>query len=118
MISGFKTQNLNLMINGLDKINWNKIDKNKKIILYRAVQGLFQTMKKHHNATLIILSFKIINKNIEITYVDNGAGIHNNILFLKNSLQNVENRIKTINGTLNFDLNIEKGYKLSFTFPV
>ena len=118
MISGFKTQNLNLIINGLDTISWNKIDKNKKIILYRTVYELFQTMKKHHNATLIILSFKIINKNIEITYVDNGAGIHNNMIFLKNSLQNVENRIKTINGTLNFDLNIEKGYKLSFTFPV
>jgi len=85
---------------------------------YKTINESLKTMKKHNNATLIILLFKIINKNIEISYKDNGAENHNNMIFLKNSLQNVENRIKTINLTLNFDLNIEKGYKLSFTFPL
>lgn len=118
MISGFKTQNLNLLTNGLDTINWNKINKNKKIIVYRVFQELFQNIKRYSNPTLIVTSFKIIEKNITVIVSDNGTGTKNDRIILENSIQNVENRIKTINGTLNFDNSIEKGVKLIFTFPL
>lgn len=118
MISGFKTQNLNLLVNGLDSIKWNKINKIKKIIIYRVLQELFQNMKKYDDVTLVVLSFKIIDKNIVIIYSDNGAKTQNDRIILKNDLQNVENRIKTTNGTINFDNYTENGFKISFTFPL
>lgn len=118
MISGFNTQNLNLLVNGLDSISWNKVDKNKKIVIYRILQELLQNIKRQNHATVIAISFKISEKKIAISYTDNGTETKNERIILKNSLQNVENRIKTINGTLNFDNNIEKGFKLSFTFPL
>lgn len=118
MISGYKTQEVNILLNGFDTVRWNQIEKNKKIILYRVLQELFLNMKKHSNASLVSVTVKIKDNIMTVLYIDNGNGIKNNPLILKNGLQNVENRIKTINGTLTFDNNSEKGFKLSFTVPL
>jgi signal transduction histidine kinase len=118
MISDHKSPEINILTNGFDTIRWNEIGKNKKIILYRVLQEFFMNMKKHSQATLVSVTFKIKDSNMTVIYIDNGIGASNNTLIFKNGLQNVENRIKTINGTLIFDNNSDKGFKLSFTFPV
>ena len=118
MISEFQTPDVNILLNGLDTVFWNQIDKNKKITLYRVLQELFLNMKKHSNATLVSTIFKVNENNLTVTYTDNGIGISNNALIFKNGLQNVESRIKTINGTITFDNNSEKGFKLSFSFAL
>ena len=64
------------------------------------------------------ISFKKDKKNIQITYIDNSTEIKEESVNLKKRLQNVENRIKTIKGTLNFESNQESGFKISFTFPL
>ena len=74
-------------------------------------------MKKHSQATLVSLTFKNFEKKIVIIYSDNGVGAYNRSIILKNGLQNVENRIKTINGNIIFDSNSKTGFKLSFNFP-
>lgn len=116
MISEFKTQDINIFSSGLDTIPWKQIDKNKKIILYRALQELFTNMKTHSKATLASITFKIKDKKIIVTYANNSVGTTKNNTALKNRLQNVESRIKTINGTLIFDTYSQSGFKLSFTF--
>ncbi|MEO6174861.1 MAG: ATP-binding protein [Flavobacterium circumlabens] len=118
MIAGFKTPNVNILLNGLDTIDWNKVDKNKKIILYRIIQELFANMKTHSEATLASITFKINNKKLSVNYTDNGVGITKNTFILKNGLQNVESRIKTINGTINFGTYSQSGFKLSFSFSI
>lgn len=118
MISEFKTSDVNILLNGFDTIPWNQIDKNKKITLYRVLQELFLNMKKHSQATLVSINFKIQNKIISINYSDNGARDNNKAIILKNGLQNVESRIKTINGSIIFDNNSKNGFKLSFDFPL
>lgn len=37
MILGFKMWELNILLNGFDNINWDEIEKNKKIIFYRVL---------------------------------------------------------------------------------
>jgi two-component sensor histidine kinase len=118
MISEFQTPDVNILLNGLDTILWNQIDKNKKITLYRVLQELFLNMKKHSNATLVTTIFKVNENNLTVIYTDNGIGKSDDTLILKNGLQNVESRIKTINGTITFDNNSKKGFKLSFSFPI
>ncbi|MEN2402722.1 tetratricopeptide repeat protein [Flavobacterium sp. MC2016-06] len=118
MIADFKTPNINILVNGIDTIPWNKIDKNKKITAYRIIQELFINMKKHSNASLVSAIFKIIDQNVVVICTDNGVGVPNGKIILKNGLQNVESRIETINGTINFDANSDKGFKVSFTFPL
>ncbi|KAF2506464.1 ATP-binding protein [Flavobacterium foetidum] len=117
MISGFKNTNLNIIVNGLNDIQWHKIEKNKKITIFRVLQELLGQMKAESNATLTSLVFKNTSKNITLIYTDNRIGIQKENFFFRNGLQNVENRIKTIKGTLIFDTN-ERGIKLSFTFPL
>ncbi|WP_264531121.1 tetratricopeptide repeat-containing sensor histidine kinase [Flavobacterium sp. N502540] len=117
MISGFKTPDLHIILNGFDAIIWNELEKSRKIILYRILQELFGNMKKHSQATLVSLTFKNFEKKIVVTYSDNGVGAYNRSIILKNGLQNVENRIKTINGNIIFDSNSKTGFKLSFNFP-
>jgi len=118
MISEFKSPDVNILLNGMDKISWNQIDKNKKITLYRILQELFLNMKKHSKASLVSIIFRVSENNLTVIYTDNGAGISSERLILKSGLQNVESRIKTINGTITFDNNSKKGFKLSFTFPL
>lgn len=118
MISEFQTSHVNILLNGLDTVFWNQIDKNKKITLYRVLQELFSNMKKHSNASLVSTIFKVNKNNLTVIYTDNGIGISDNTLIFKNGLQNVESRIKTINGTITFDKNSKKGFKVSFSFPL
>ena len=102
MMSSFSNNSINVLINGLDNMPFANIESSKKIIIYRLLQELLVNMKKHSNATLVVISFQYNNKKIEIKYSDNGVGISNDKIFLKNGLQNVENRIKAINGSINF----------------
>lgn len=118
MISEYKTEDVNIILNGFDTISWNTIDKNKKIILYRILQELLFNMKKSNSSSLVSIIAKKTDKKIAIQYTDNSneISIENNIL--EKRLQNVENRIKTIKGTLNFDTSLEKAFKINFSFPI
>ncbi|MBZ4037770.1 hypothetical protein K6T82_23640 [Flavobacterium sp. 17A] len=118
MISGYTTANLNIIINGLNSFSWSKIDRIKKITVYRVLQEIFDSLKNINNPSLASLTFKKDKKNITITYADNSREMEDKYINLKKRLQNVENRIKTIKGTLNFDEHSENGFKISFTFPI
>ncbi|MBS7232191.1 ATP-binding protein [Flavobacterium psychroterrae] len=118
MISGYKTSDINIILNGFDLITWNKIEKNKKIILYRVLQELFSNMKKHSQATLVSINLKKDEKKLTVVYNDNGVGTNKKTTISKNGLQNVETRIKTINGNIIFDNNLEKGFRLTFSIPL
>lgn len=117
MISQFKTSDVNILINGLNDINWVKIDKHKKIVIYRIVQEVFLNMKKHSDATLVGINFKVTERKLIIKYTDNGKGISINEIN-RNGLTIVQNRISNINGETYFDSAPEQGLKISFKIPV
>lgn len=118
MMSGFNTQEVHVITNGLDSINWLTIDRNKKIVLYRIIQELLVNMKKHSHCSLVALTFKKIANELQITYNDNGVGAVLEQIKSKNGLQNVENRIRVINGTITFDTKSNKGFKVHFIIPI
>lgn len=118
MISGFKTTELNILLNGLETISFEKIEKNKKIIIYRVLQELLINMQKHSYASLIGISFKKTNKNILVNYTDNGNGTDLQNMSSKNGLQNIENRIFDIKGTIDVDSAPGKGFKVFVKIPL
>lgn len=118
LISSYSGNEVNILVNGIDTISLDTIDSNKKIIIYRTIHELLVNMKKHSQATLVVFTFKKIKNKIQIDYTDNGVGIAMNTINLKNGLQNVENRIDTIKGTLTFDTRTQKGFKVSFAIPI
>lgn len=87
-----------------------------KITLYRVLQELMVNMKKHSECSLVAIAFKNNGQFLEISYSDNGKGSQNQ-LHTKNGLQNVENRIFSINGTITFDTEPDKGFKVKITIP-
>ncbi|WP_202393952.1 ATP-binding protein [Flavobacterium sp. HBTb2-11-1] len=118
MISRFNTPNINLLINGLDTISWDEVDKVKKTAIYRAIQELLVNMKKHSDASLVAIIFKESKRDIIINYTDNGKGIDLNKMILKNGLHNIENRILAIKGAIDIDSGLGKGFKLFIKLPI
>lgn len=118
MMSGFNTNSINILINGLDTINWATVEENKKITVYRVLQELLVNMKKHSKCSLVVLTFKNIKNKLHLDYSDNGVGVVFDEINLKNGLQNVENRILAIKGTITFDTKSNKGFKTNIIFPI
>ena len=106
-----------MISNGFDSFDWSLIEEHKKIMVYRIVQELLVNMKKHSQCSLVVVTIKKNENKIVVDYSDNGIGINKEQLILKNGLQNVENRIKAIKGTINIDATSGKGFKVNFSFP-
>ncbi|WP_055091710.1 tetratricopeptide repeat-containing sensor histidine kinase [Flavobacterium aquidurense] len=118
MISGFKTHEINIILNGLETIPFDKIERNKKITIYRILHELLINMQKHTHASLVGILFKIIGKEFLVTYTDNGNGANLENLDATNGLQNIKNRISSIKGKIDIDSSPEKGFKVYIKFPV
>jgi signal transduction histidine kinase len=115
MLSTFNTSEINVIIKK-DAIDWKNIASEKKIVIHRMLQELMVNMKKHSHCSLVLIGFATLQNKIEITYSDNGVGDANG-LFFKKGLQNVENRIHAIKGTINFAPNDSKGFRIRISFP-
>lgn len=118
MMTDFNTHEVNVIANGLDAINWSTIDGNVKIILYRVIQELLVNMKKYSQCSLVLLTFNLKEKKLQVDYMDNGIGATENQIKSKNGLQNVENRILAVKGIISFDTSPNKGFKVRFTIPI
>ncbi|MDD7887110.1 ATP-binding protein [Flavivirga sp. 57AJ16] len=109
----FKNDDINVIAKNISKVNWNTIESNKKTTLYRVLQELLVNMKKHSQASLVAFNFNQTWGKIHITYTDNGIG---GSIKKSTGLQNVENRIKSIGGTIIFDSEInKKGFKVKIS---
>jgi signal transduction histidine kinase len=102
----------------LEIVNWDALETNKKIIIYRVLQELLVNMKKHSQCSLAVITFKKNENKLQIDYSDNGIGAAFDKINSKNGLQNVENRILAIKGSITFDTKPEKGFKTSFKIPI
>jgi signal transduction histidine kinase len=118
MMVNFNSNEVNVLINGMDSVPFASMEAHKKIILYRVLQELLVNMKKHSQCSIVVISFQKTVDKIQINYSDNGIGSATDQLILKNGLQNVENRINAINGNLTFDVISGKGFKASFSIPI
>lgn len=118
MMSGFNTDKVNVLTNGMDTVHWTEFENDKKIIVYRVIQELLVNMKKHSKCSLVVLTFKKDKNKLQIDYTDNGIGTANNQLNSKNGLLNMENRIRAAKGSITFDTTPDKGFKVRIAFPI
>ncbi|WP_367757853.1 ATP-binding protein [Flavobacterium sp. WC2430] len=118
MITDFNTDIANVLISGLDSINWISIENTKKITVYRVLQELLVNMKKHSNCNLVVISFKLNNNTIDLNYSDNGIGVKDQKINKKNGLENIEKRIEDIEGTIDYNSKSSRGFTVNIKFPV
>ena len=116
MLSGFTSSQVQVILKNISSIPWDKIAKEPKIALYRVLQELMVNMKKHSQGSFVVLRFEMNAKALLVHYSDNGIGMPHPIPS-KNGLQNVENRIHAIGGTIIFDPIHSKGLKIQLVFP-
>ncbi|KAF2333680.1 tetratricopeptide repeat-containing sensor histidine kinase [Flavobacterium daemonense] len=116
MLSVYNTNERNIMVMNIENINWEIIDDIKKITISRVLQELMVNMKKHSQANLVVVKFENDQNSILINYTDNGIGCEKNKIS-KNGLQNMESRIQTIKGTVDFETEPDKGFKAKITIP-
>ena len=118
MIYSFKNHTVNIMINGLENMDWSTINNFKKVTIYRVIQELLINMKKHSKSNLVIVSFKKQKNDLILNYFDNGIGMNLEENIKKNGLQNAESRITSINGSFNLDSKPDHGVKINMIIPI
>lgn len=116
MLSTYNTSNTNVIINSIENVSWNLVDDIKKVTIYRVLQELMVNMKKHSEASVVVVKFDSNGKTIFINYSDNGKGCEKTKI-IKNGLQNMENRILAIKGTITFDTEPNKYFKVKIMMP-
>lgn len=114
MLSTYNSPQTNVIINNIEKVNWDSIEDVKKIAIHRVLHELMVNMKKHSEALIVVIKFESTSNNFIINYFDNGKGCEKSKI-IKNGLQNMENRISAIKGTLTFDTEPNKGFKVKIS---
>lgn len=108
LIISYKSKFINIIVKDISKIKWDAMSIIKRETIYKVLQELLINMTKHSQATLAVIAFIDSSNETVITYTDNGVGC---TLIKNTGLQNVENRIKAIDGTVIFEPVINKGFK-------
>lgn len=108
LLLSFHSDIVNVVAKGLSKVKWDAFSKEKKVTIYRVLQELMVNMKKHSQASIVVVSFDNSTNKLVIDYKDNGIG---GDLKSRNGLLNVENRIHSINGKIKFDSIINEGFR-------
>ncbi len=85
------------------------IHQSEKHHLYRIVQELINNTAKHAKATKIFISFTQHEEHLNLLHEDNGKGFDVTQQKKGIGLQNIEERVKALNGTLTIDSKPQKG---------
>jgi len=118
MLNSYQNETTRIVTKEFTEGFWNTIAGEKKIELFRVLRELFTNMKKHSKATFVGITFTKNNKSMAVKYIDNDTTFDINSLIKGDGLTNVENRINSINGTINFDTEPNLGLKVIIKFPI
>lgn len=98
-------QKISFYSNNLSNIS----DKNSQLGIFRIIQELVNNAVKHSAATEILVQCTLENNQLLITVEDNGKGF-NPISIKRNiGMNNIEKRVKMLDGTINIDSEKDKG---------
>lgn len=112
LLQTYQNDRVNVLTHNFGQINWTSLNNEKKVTLYRVLQELMTNMRKHSNATLVVITAKQTGKTVQIKYTDNGVGCE---LKKGNGLLHTENRIRSVKGTIIFDSTVNKGFTAKIT---
>jgi len=99
-----------------DKLN--TIEEKLQIEIYAIFQELFTNTLKHAKAKKIDIQLHIIENTIKLLFEDNGIGFNQEKKNLGIGMQNIKNRLETINGVLYIDSVIGRGTVFDIDIPI
>lgn len=87
-----------------------------KTHLFRIVQECTNNTIKHASASALKVSIEDKKDVFIFTYIDNGQGVSKQRSNIGLGLNSIRERVKILNGTLQIEDKLAKGFKLSITF--
>ena len=99
-------------------IDWDALDGETKINIYRIVQECLQNSLKHAKCDKIMVSFRAeVKKCIKLCIEDNGRGFSTMKGKKGIGMKNIASRTKKLSGTISIDSKIGEGTKILVTIP-
>jgi signal transduction histidine kinase len=101
-----------------ERIDWDIIDNNIKINIYRIIQESLQNIDKYAKASKVNLSMNKNENQILITITDNGIGFNPRTNKKGIGLNNMKKRMEEINGKFLLETTRNKGTKICLQFQI
>ncbi|OGS70124.1 MAG: hypothetical protein A3G95_02425 [Flavobacteria bacterium RIFCSPLOWO2_12_FULL_31_7] len=101
-----------------ERIDWDIIDNNIKINIYRIIQETLQNIDKYAKASKVNLSMNKNENEILITITDNGIGFNPRTNKKGIGLNNMKKRMEEINGKFLLETTRNKGTKICLQFQI
>ena len=103
----------------LDKnINWEKLNSNIKMNLYRIFQESLHNIYKYADAKNISGTIKKIENNLDVEIKDNGNGFDSNKSKEGIGLKNIQSRVSSLDGKLNINSEKNAGTTIQIVIPI
>ncbi len=109
---------INFEFNNDEDIDWEVIDDQKKVNLFRILQESLQNIFKHANAKSIKINFDYIEDKINLTILDDGIGFKSTKVKKGIGLKNITSRVSQMSGVVQFLSNQDAGTKVSVSVPL
>ena len=97
--------------------DWNQIDPNVALQLYRIVQELVNNAVKHANSSEILVQLSLTDKELQVTVEDDGKGYDLLHVSLGSGLDNIQSRVNYISGEMHIDSRPDKGTSVLIVVP-
>ncbi|MEL6917291.1 MAG: ATP-binding protein, partial [Bacteroidota bacterium] len=100
-----------------DGMDWDQLNGEVKINLYRIIQESLQNCVKHAKADEVVLNFETEDNIINVSLVDNGVGFDTKKGKRGIGLKNITSRIQKINGTWDIKSKVGEGTTVTVLVP-
>jgi signal transduction histidine kinase len=86
--------------------------------ILRVIQELLHNTIRHANASQATIEFTFDQQFISVIYTDNGRGIGGDVQPNGIGIKNMKSRAQALDGTFEFDLERETGFKAQLNVPI
>lgn len=114
MIKSHSDIEFNLLVD--EKIDWDVMNYNIKINIYRIIQEALQNIDKYAQATKVNINMFKNENYIHITIVDNGIGYKLDSSKKGIGIENMKKRMAEINGIFQIETKINEGTRINLIF--
>lgn len=117
LLKSFVTENRKVIIAGNDAEQWEGVTAHIKHEVHHVLQELMVNMRKHSQASDVVIRFDWSPGLLRIFYSDNGVGMPESQVN-GNGLTSTGNRISNLDGKITFVNNAGKGLKVEMSIPI
>ncbi|TPN82330.1 tetratricopeptide repeat-containing sensor histidine kinase [Aquimarina algicola] len=104
--------------NSDENIDWESINDQKKVNLFRILQESLQNIFKHAKANIVKISFDYVDDKINLTILDDGIGFKTSKVKKGIGLKNIASRVSQMSGVVNFLSTEDSGTTVSVSIPL